>query len=173
MLRSNVIVQQQIIAGGLTILYPVDWIDPANDTDYRGFLYREAPRRGIAPRIAEIVINHEGGLTEPARLGDFSGPPWYSGKSWWALQLHYGGLSYSHWGRTAGMGNSFTALTGWAPGDPRAWRDAMRYGLDGARRNGWAAWYGAAAEGIYGFDGIDQSIPWGGTPEEEWDYHRR
>lgn len=150
------------------------WLDPADDTDYRGFLYREAPRRGIDPGVAERVVNHEGSLTEPARMGDFSGPPWYSGKSWWAFQLHYGGAGtpYAAWGGSAGMGNSFTELTGWAPGDPRAWRDAMRYALDAARAGGWGPWYGAAAEGITGFDGIDRSVPWNGTPDSEWDYLR-
>lgn len=150
--------------------------DPLEDTDYRGFLYQEAPRRGIDPRTAEVVANSEGGLTEPARMGDFSGPPWYSGKSWWAYQLHYGGRGpaawqdYSDWGSTSGMGNSFTYSTLWHPGDPRAWRDAMRYALDGARANGWGAWYGAAVNGIYGFDGIDRTVPWAGTPPQEWDY---
>lgn len=148
------------------------WIPPEQDSDYRGFLYREAPRRGMDPDICALVISHEGGLSEPARLGDFSGPPWYSGKSWWALQLHYGGegTPYEAWGGSAGMGNGFSAFTGWAAGDPAAWRDAMRYGLDGARREGWYAWYGAAAEGIRGFMGIDRSIPWSGTPATEWDF---
>lgn len=150
-----------------------EYVPPELDTDYRGFLYREAPRRGMDPDICALVISHEGGLTEPARLGDFSGPPWYSGKSWWALQLHYGNDgTYDDWGGSAGMGNAFTAFTGWAPGDPRAWRDAMRYGLDGARASGWYAWYGAAAEGVRGFMGIDRSVPWDGTPNDEWDFRR-
>lgn len=150
------------------------WLDPADDRDYRGFLYREATRRGIDPAIAEAVANSEGGLMEPARLGDFSGPPWHTGKSWWAFQLHYGGAGtpYASWGGSAGMGNSFTALTGWMPGDPRAWRDAMRYALDAAKSGGWGPWYGAAAYGINGYRGIDRSVIWVGTPDAEWDYRR-
>ena len=139
-------------------------------TIYEEFCRREALRRGIDPDTAVVVANSEGGLTEPAVLGDFSGHPWYSGKSWWAFQLHYGGAEYAGWGGSAGMGNSFTAQTGWQPGDAAAWRDAMRYALDGVRANGWGAWYGAKKYGIVGFMGIDHSVPWSGTPADEWDY---
>jgi hypothetical protein len=125
----------------------------------------ESAKRGIDPDIAAIVANSEGGLTEPAREGAFA-----TGHSWWAFQLHYGGVGFERFGTTAGMGNSFTALTGWQPGDPLAWRDAMRYALDGARRGGWGAWFGARANGITGFTGIDRSQPWDGTPPNEWDY---
>ena len=142
-------------------------------TEYEQFVRDEAARRGIDPDTAVIVANSEGSLTEPARLGDFSGPPWHSGKSWWAFQLHYGGDDYAEWGGSAGMGNSFTRDTGWAPGDPNAWRDAARYALDAVKRGGWGPWYGAAARGITGFDGIDRSAPWDGTPAEEWDYRQQ
>lgn len=141
-------------------------------TIYEVFLQAQTPRRGIAFDVARTVANREGGLTEPARLGDFSGPPWYSGKSWWAYQLHYGGKGYESWGRSAGMGNSFTTLTKWAPGDPNAWRDAMRYALDRVRAGGWGPWYGAAAAGITGFYGVNRAVPWNGTPDEEWDYKK-
>lgn len=152
--------------------------DPLLDTDYVGFNERESRRRGIDPAVSARVWNSEGSLTEPAREGDFSGPPWFSGRSWWAPQLHYGGVGpepwqdYRAWGHTAGMGNGFTATTGWQPGDPRAWRDAIRVGLDHVKRYGWGAWYGAAANGITGFQGVDQSTPWNGTPANEWDYPR-
>jgi hypothetical protein len=139
-------------------------------TIYEEFLRAEAPRRGIAYDVAATVAGREGGLTEAARLGDFSGPPWYSGKSWWAYQLHYGGAGYESWGTSAGMGNDFTRVTGWRPGDPQAWRDAMRWALDRARAGGWGPWYGAKAAGITGFDGIDRTVPWTGTPDTEWDY---
>lgn len=137
-------------------------------TPYEEFCRAEAARRGIGPETAVTVANSEGGLEEPARRGTFD-----TGSSWWAFQLHYGGAGYEQYGTTAGMGNGFTALTGWAPGDPDAWKDAMRYALDAARRNGWGAWYGAAARGIHGFDGINLSVPWTGTPQAEWDYLRR
>ena len=109
-------------------------------TVFQDFNRHESLRRGIDPAVSEAAWNTEGGLTEAARLGDFSGPPWYSGKSWWAAQLHYGGEGYESFGRTAGMGNSFTAKTGWQPGDPRAWRDALRYALDAVKAGGWGPW---------------------------------
>ena len=136
-------------------------------TEYEAFCRAEAMRRGIDPEKAVIVANSEGGLTEPARVGKFN-----TGWSWWMYQLHYGGKGYEQYGTTAGMGNSFTALTGWAPGDPRAWRDACRYALDAVARGGWGPWYGAAARGITGFDGVDRTRNWQGTPAEEWDYRK-
>src|SRR3954467_3117641 len=133
-------------------------------TEIEDFIRGAAELRGINPDVAVRVCNTEGGVTEPARLGDFSGPPWYSGKSWWALQLHYGGgglpaprrharggAGSAAWGRAAGMGNGFSPLPGWQPGDPAAWRDAARYGLNRARTGGWNAWYGAATVGIRDF----------------------
>lgn len=139
-------------------------------TVYQDFNRQESLRRGIDPAVSEAAWNTEGGLTEPARLGDFSGPPWYSGKSWYAAQLHYGGAGYEAFGNTAGMGNSFTALTGWQPGDPRAWRDALRYALDAVKAHGWGAWYGPATIGIVGMRGVDPNFYWAGTPAHEWDY---
>lgn len=140
-------------------------------TEIETFIREAAVARGINPDIAVRVANTEGGVTEPARLGDFSGPPWYSGKSWWAYQAHYGGAGtpYASWGATAGMGNGFTALTGWQPGDPAAWRDCARYCLNRARTGGWGAWYGAASVGITGFMGIDRQHSWDANGEV-WDY---
>jgi hypothetical protein len=140
-------------------------------TDIERFIREAAVARGINPDIAIRVCETEGGVTEPARKGDFSGPPWYSGISFWALQLHYGGVGtpYGAWGHTAGMGNGFSTLTGWQPGDPAAWRDAARYGLNRARTGGWGQWYGAASVGITGFMGIDRQVPWDANAER-WDY---
>jgi hypothetical protein len=69
------------------------------------------------------------------------------------------------------MGGAFTDLTGWQPGDPDAWRDSIRYALNRAKESGWGAWYGAAAAGITGFDGIDQSVAWD-TNSQVWDYEQ-
>ena len=140
-------------------------------TEIEAFVREAAAARGINPDIAITVANTEGGVTEPARLGDFSGPPWHSGKSWWAYQLHYGGAGtpYAAWGHTAGMGNGFTTLTGWQPGTSAAWRDAARYALNRVRTGGWGAWYGAAAVGIHDFMGVDRQHPWNANAEV-WDY---
>jgi hypothetical protein len=139
--------------------------------EIEAFIRTAASARGINPDIAVRVCETEGGVTEPARLGDFSGPPWYSGKSWWALQLHYGGAGtpYAAWGGSAGMGNGFTTLTGWTPGTEAAWRDAARYGLNRARTGGWQSWYGAQSVGITGFMGVDRQHPWDAN-SEVWDY---
>lgn len=136
-------------------------------TEYEAFCRAESLRRGIDPDTAVIVANSEGSLTEPARRGTFA-----TGSSWWAFQLHYGGRGYEYLGTTAGMGNSFTELTGWRPGDPAAWRDAMRYALDAVTRGGWGPWYGAKARGITGFYGVDRTRNWLGTPVDEWDYRK-
>lgn len=133
-------------------------------TEYEAFIRDAAQKRGIDPDIAVRVAKSEGSVTEPARRGTFD-----TGSSWWAFQLHYGGKGYEYLGTTAGMGNGFTALTGWQPGDPAAWRDACRYALNRAKASGWSAWYGAAHVGIGRWDGIDRNHPWDASAEK-WDY---
>ena len=133
-------------------------------TEYEAFIRDAAQRRGIDPDIAVRVANSEGSVTEPARRGTFD-----TGSSWWGFQLHYGGAGYEHLGTVAGMGNGFTALTGWQPGDPAAWRDAARYALNRAKASGWGAWYGAAHVGISQWQGIDRNHPWDAA-SETWDY---
>lgn len=133
-------------------------------SEYEAFIRDAAQRRGIDPDIAVRVANSEGSVTEPARRGTFP-----TGSSWWAFQLHYGGAGYEHFGTTAGMGNGFTAFTGWQPGDPDAWRDATRYALNRAKAGGWGAWYGAAHIGIGRWAGIDRNAPWDAN-SEVWDF---
>ena len=94
------------------------------------------------------MAQSEGGLV-PNRTGSFA-----TGKSFWPFQLHYGGKGYEQFGTTAGMGNTFTAQTGYQPGDPSAWRAATDYALDAAQKNGWGAWYGARNVGVTGRQGI-------------------
>lgn len=137
--------------------------------EIEGFIRDAAQKRGINPDVAVRAFKTEGGVDEYAKLGDFSGPPWYSGKSWWPPQLHYGGEGYEQFGRTAGMGNSFTKLTGWQPGDPCAWRDAVRYALNRVKLGGWGPWYGPATIGITGFVGVNRDAPWDAN-SETWDY---
>lgn len=132
------------------------------------FIRDEAPLRGIDPQVAVDVANSEGGTAFPGLVGQFA-----TGTSFWQYQLHYGGDEYPQFGvpgqSVGGMGNSFSSFTGWAPGDPEAARDACRYALNTAKRDGWGAWYGAAAIGITGYDGIDQSVAW--DPNSQvWDY---
>lgn len=137
--------------------------------EIEGFIRDAASKRGIDPDLAVRVARSEGSVDEYARLGDFSGYPWFSGKSWWPFQLHYGGRGYEQFGNAAGMGNGFTDLTGWQPGDPRAWRDSVRYALNRAKAGGWKPWYGAAHVGIGEWDGIDRTHPWDAAAER-WDY---
>jgi len=127
------------------------------------FIMEAAIKRGINPWIALAVASSEGGLDEYAKHGHFD-----TGDSYWQFQDHYGGPPYS--GTTPGMGNGFTALTGWAPGDPDAWRDSIRYSLNRAKRSGWGAWYGAAGLGLVGREGISNSA-WDAN-SEIWDYER-
>lgn len=136
-------------------------------SDGEAFIRAEATRRGIDPDKAVTVAESEGGTTPPGNVGKFN-----TGWSFWPFQLHYGGQGYERFGTVAGMGNSFTAATGWQPGDPAAWRDSVRYALDSAKRNGWGAWYGAKARGITGYHGIDRALYWAGTPDDEWDYRK-
>jgi hypothetical protein len=130
------------------------------------FIRNAALIRGINPELAIRVAKSEGGVDEYAKRGTFA-----TGSSWWSFQLHYGGPGYEYLGTVAGMGNGFTKLTGWQPGDPRAWRDAIRYALNRAKIGGWGAWYGAAAVGIGPWDGIDRAAPWDANAEV-WDFEQ-
>lgn len=132
------------------------------------FIRAESPKRGMDPEIALTVAKMEGGVDAPGLVGKFD-----TGWSFWQYQLHYGGPDYPQFGTVAGMGNAFTQETGWAPGDPAAWKDSVRYALDHAKLYGWGAWYGAAKAGIVGMRGIDVNYPWSGTPDGEWDYQKR
>jgi len=129
------------------------------------FIRSEALARGIDPDIAVRVARSEGGTSDadPARRGTFP-----TGSSWWPFQLHYGGTGYEYLGTVAGMGNDFTALTGWEPGDPAAWRDSVRFALDAAAQRGWSPWYGARHVGIGDWDGIS----WNGHLTDDWDYQK-
>lgn len=138
--------------------------EPAPMTEIEAFIRDAAQKRGIDPDTAVRVAKSEGGVTEPARRGTFE-----TGSSWWPFQLHYGGKGYEYLGTVAGMGNGFTELTGWQPGDPAAWRDSVRYALNRAKASGWGAWYGAAAVGIGAWDGIDRNHAWD-AQSEPWDY---
>lgn len=120
--------------------------------------------RAIDPAVTRRVADHEGGTDEYAKRGTF-----LTGSSWWPLQLHYGGEGYEYLGTEAGMGNGFTALTGWQPGDPRAWRDSIRYALNRVRIGGWTPFYGAAAAGVGKWDGINRDAFWDANAEI-WDY---
>ena len=121
------------------------------DDDVEGYIRSAASQRGIDPDVAVKVAQSEGGLV-PNRRGTFK-----TGSSWWPFQLHYGGQGYERLGNVAGMGNAFTAQTGWQPGDPNAWRAATDYALDRARESGWGQWYGARNVGVTGYQGINRS----------------
>jgi len=126
--------------------------------EIEAYIRQAATQRNINPDIATRVAYFEGGrdlqhapnqppFTDPAVLGDFSGRPWGTGKSWWPYQLHYGGPGYEQWGTTAGLGNQFTEATGYQPGDPAAWKASVDFALDNALKGGWSQWYGAGPKG--------------------------
>lgn len=138
----------------------------AGTNEVADYIRQAAAQRGIDPEIALKVAGSEGGF-EPARRGTFN-----TGSSWWPFQLHYGGKGYEHLGTEAGMGNTFTAQTGFQPGDPNAWKAATDFALDAAKKSGWGAWYGARKLGITGFMGMNyttapqpMSTPQGGNAQ--------
>ena len=125
----------------------------ASPGEVEGYIRQAAAARGIDPDIAVRVANSEGGMT-PARRGTFK-----TGSSWWPFQLHYGGQGYEELGNVAGMGNRFTAETGYQPGDPNAWQAATDFALNEVQKKGWGQWYGAQAQGITGFQGVNREGP--------------
>src|SRR5215831_5687845 len=121
---------------------------PPQPGEIESYIRQASIARGIDPDVATKVAYWEGGrdpknpnqpaFTDPAVRADFP-----TGSSWWPFQLHYGGQGYEQYGTQAGMGNDFTALTGYQPGDPSAWQASVDYALDQAPQVGWGRWYGS------------------------------
>ena len=121
---------------------------PPQPGEIESYIRQASIARGIDPDVATKVAYWEGGrdpknpnqpaFTDPAVRADFP-----TGSSWWPFQLHYGGQGYEQYGTQAGMGNDFTALTGYQPGDPAAWQASVDYALDQAPQVGWGRWYGS------------------------------
>jgi hypothetical protein len=136
--------------------------DPANPApgEIQTYIDQAARARGIDPATAVSVAYFEGGrdpqnpsqpaFSNPAVRGTFS-----TGSSWWPFQLHYGGPGYQQYGTTAGLGNDFTAQTGYQPGDPAAWRASVDFALDTALQRGWyPTFYGSQPAGVSRWQGI-------------------
>ena len=131
--------------------------------EIEAYIRQAASARGIDPDVAVRVAYHEGGI-DPRKGPDqvpFSDPAvearFNTGRSWWPFQLHYGGPEYRQWdpsGQNAGIGNEFTAATGWQPGDPRAWQAATDYALDEVLRTGWAKWCGRGPANVAVWQGV-------------------
>jgi hypothetical protein len=128
---------------------PSDALHTGNEV--HDYIVDAARARGIDPSTAVHVADTEGSSTDKMRVGIFS-----TGRSFWPFQLHYGGAGtpWASWGDTAGMGNDFTASTGWQPYDVNAWKASTDWALNVARNDGWRQWYGAAAGGIGRWQGI-------------------
>jgi len=114
------------------------------------YIRQAAAQRGIDPDIAVRVAKSEGGLTDPA-LQSRSTKNGIREPSYGPFQLLVGG---GDTGFPAGMGNDFIAKYGVSPADPANWQKGVDFALDGAARNGWGAWYGAAKAGIGNRQGI-------------------
>jgi hypothetical protein len=137
-------------------------------SEVESFIRDAARKRGIDEDTVVRAFKMEGGVDEPMLVGKFK-----TGWSFWPPQLHYAmegapGVTQP----TVGMGEGFTKLTGWQPGDPAAWRDAVRYALNRVKTGGWGPWYGPASIGITGFDGVDRSALWDANAER-WDFEDR
>jgi hypothetical protein len=115
-----------------------------------------AAKRGIDPGTALAVAYHEGTATgQPNARGTFA-----TGSSWWPFQLHYGGPGYEQFGTVAGLGNDFTAQTGYQPGDPRAWQAATDFALDTVLHRGWyPTFYGSVPAKVAPTQGLPPTAP--------------
>ncbi|RWO22812.1 hypothetical protein [Mesorhizobium sp.] len=122
-------------------------------TPLEQYIRQAAAARGINPDIAVRVAKSEGGLQDPTRQSNAA----KNGRrepSYGPFQLLIGGGST---GFPEGMGNA-ALRAGIDPRDPANAYRAIDFALDGAKNNGWGAWYGAKAQGITGKMGI------GGNP---------
>jgi len=132
---------------------PADAMDRGQPTadEINQYIAAAAAQRGIDPGTALAVAFHEGSAAgQPNTRATFP-----TGSSWWPFQLHYGGPGYEQYGTVAGLGNDFTAKTGWQPGDPRAWQAATDFALDTAVQRGWyPTFYGSVPAGVTARQGL-------------------
>lgn len=123
-----------------------------NVANATNFIQQYASAIGIDPDIALRVAKGEGlasGVWQSNLFRNGVREP-----SFGPFQLLKGGPGT---GFGTGLGNNFMAKTGLDPADPANWQQSTAFALDQAKANGWGAWYGAKAQGITGFMGIDQS----------------
>ncbi len=104
---------------------------------------QEAARLGIDPEMAVRVGNTEGGFADPTRQNT-GGAPAYG-----PYQMHVGGPE------KPGLGDEMIRL-GMDPRKPENAKKAITFALEHAKKNGWGAFQGAAANGINEWDGIDR-----------------
>lgn len=121
----------------------------------RQYIAQAAMQRGIDPGVAIRVAQSEG-LADGVWQSNL-GKEGRREPSYGPFQLLVGG---GETGYPAGMGNDFMNQTGLDPADPSNWQKTIDFALDGAAKNGWGAWYGAAKAGIGNRQGI------GGAPQQ-------
>ena len=118
--------------------------------DMTSYIRRAATARGIDPEVALRVARSEGLARNTWQSNANNG----SGRepSYGPFQLLVGG---GNTGYPTGMGNDFQRSTGLDPSDPANAYATVDFALDGAARNGWGAWYGAANSGIGNREGLN------------------
>ncbi len=100
---------------------------------------------GIDPNTGIRVLQGESGLS-PTIVGD-------GGSSFGVGQLHYGGIARGgNSGR--GLGDSYTAATGFQAGDGVHTANELDFIAKNASQSGWGAWHAAKRAGIGNWDGI-------------------
>jgi hypothetical protein len=127
-------------------LQPVDYRQ-----DLTAAVNQLAPQFGIDPQVALKVIGGEGGFSNPYQRG--RGPaPRSQAPGLGRTENSYGPLQLYISGTGAGLGDRALA----AGIDPRKdWRAGLKFGLQEVANKGWGQWYGARAQGITGFTGVN------------------
>jgi hypothetical protein len=120
---------------------------PADDGGLESWARQEARRLGIDEDVAVRVGNTEGGFKDPVRQ-NMEGAPAYG-----PYQMYIGGPS------NPGLGDELLQR-GIDPRKPENARAAITFALEHAKKNGWQAFQGAAANNIGNWDGINR----GATP---------
>lgn len=121
--------------------------------DIAAYIAKAAAARGIDPDIALRVAKAEGGLDSWNLQSGYS-KNGFREPSYGPFQLLKGGPGT---GFPKGMGNDFMARTGLDPALAANGHAGIDFALDGAKQNGWGAWYGAAKVGVGQWDGIGQA----------------
>ncbi len=129
---------------------------PPTQQEIQSYIINSATQRGIDPKVALTVAQHEGLSADPS-------------DGWRSTVVKDGKREHSYGvyqllmekdGKPMGVGYDMLRTTGLDPRDPRNWQQSIDYALNTAATNrSWGPWYGAQRAGLSRTEGLTDARP--------------